>query len=337
MEIVFAAFSIQAFGYSNRAPEILCEHMSQYMFSSSSSVHTTVSVILGLLLISSWTSTAFAPIRSNHPTSSSSLPYSSEAEAPKNTRTTRTSRPTPFFSNPRTSLQTRRRFPPFTSSSSSSSTATVLQVALEDPSTISSSTTSSNNMGVERIEGSFKAAKERGEAAFVTFVTAGYPRAQGACFFLFLVDLANAIIFGRSAAPGFPIALSCHSLKQYLFFLNMTTFCFSPVSFSCLGGCSLRRQNICVITLCSPPCLSLLDSIDIQIIIIIMSLFLTNFYPHVPDAVYSRLFPYTQSISGHTIHFGSHNPFRVSSSCYHTSYRNHVHFIGHARRRCILD
>jgi hypothetical protein len=30
-----------------------------------------------------------------------------------------------------------------------------------------------------RIENAFEAAKERGEAAFVTFVTAGYPRAQG--------------------------------------------------------------------------------------------------------------------------------------------------------------
>lgn len=30
-----------------------------------------------------------------------------------------------------------------------------------------------------RLENAFEAAKERGEAAFVTFVTAGYPRAQG--------------------------------------------------------------------------------------------------------------------------------------------------------------
>lgn len=30
-----------------------------------------------------------------------------------------------------------------------------------------------------RIEDAFAAAKEKGEAAFVTFVTAGYPRAQG--------------------------------------------------------------------------------------------------------------------------------------------------------------
>ena len=30
-----------------------------------------------------------------------------------------------------------------------------------------------------RIEDAFAAAKERGEAAFITFVTAGYPRAQG--------------------------------------------------------------------------------------------------------------------------------------------------------------
>lgn len=30
-----------------------------------------------------------------------------------------------------------------------------------------------------RLEDAFEAAKERGEAAFVTFVTAGYPRAEG--------------------------------------------------------------------------------------------------------------------------------------------------------------
>lgn len=30
-----------------------------------------------------------------------------------------------------------------------------------------------------RIEDAFESAKERGEAAFVTFVTAGYPRSQG--------------------------------------------------------------------------------------------------------------------------------------------------------------
>ena len=33
-----------------------------------------------------------------------------------------------------------------------------------------------------RIEASFAAAKEKGEAAFVTFVTAGYPTAAGKCF-----------------------------------------------------------------------------------------------------------------------------------------------------------
>lgn len=32
-----------------------------------------------------------------------------------------------------------------------------------------------------RIESAFEAAKEKGEAAFVTFITAGYPNAQGAC------------------------------------------------------------------------------------------------------------------------------------------------------------
>jgi tryptophan synthase alpha subunit len=31
-----------------------------------------------------------------------------------------------------------------------------------------------------RVERAFKSAKERNEAAFVTFVTAGYPTAQGA-------------------------------------------------------------------------------------------------------------------------------------------------------------
>lgn len=30
-----------------------------------------------------------------------------------------------------------------------------------------------------RIEDAFESAKERGEAAFVTFVTAGYPRKEG--------------------------------------------------------------------------------------------------------------------------------------------------------------
>ena len=30
-----------------------------------------------------------------------------------------------------------------------------------------------------RIEAAFEAAKEKGEAAFVTFITAGYPNAQG--------------------------------------------------------------------------------------------------------------------------------------------------------------
>jgi hypothetical protein len=32
-----------------------------------------------------------------------------------------------------------------------------------------------------RIEAAFETAKEKGEAAFVTFITAGYPSAQGAC------------------------------------------------------------------------------------------------------------------------------------------------------------
>ena len=35
-----------------------------------------------------------------------------------------------------------------------------------------------------RIEESFAAAKAAGRAAFVTFVTAGYPRSEGACVLL---------------------------------------------------------------------------------------------------------------------------------------------------------
>lgn len=34
-----------------------------------------------------------------------------------------------------------------------------------------------------RLEDAFEASKEKGESAFVTFVTAGYPRAQGMCVF----------------------------------------------------------------------------------------------------------------------------------------------------------
>ena len=33
-----------------------------------------------------------------------------------------------------------------------------------------------------RIEAAFEAAKQKGEAAFVTFITAGYPNAKGRCF-----------------------------------------------------------------------------------------------------------------------------------------------------------
>ena len=43
-----------------------------------------------------------------------------------------------------------------------------------------------------RLEEAFGAAKERGEAAFVTFVTAGYPSAQGALMFIFLSILKLA-------------------------------------------------------------------------------------------------------------------------------------------------
>jgi hypothetical protein len=38
-----------------------------------------------------------------------------------------------------------------------------------------------------RLEDAFESAKERGESAFVTFVTAGYPRAQGMFGFCFLM------------------------------------------------------------------------------------------------------------------------------------------------------
>jgi hypothetical protein len=44
-----------------------------------------------------------------------------------------------------------------------------------------------------RLEDAFQSAKERGEAAFVTFVTAGYPRAQGEYIHMgLLVAAANA-------------------------------------------------------------------------------------------------------------------------------------------------
>lgn len=47
-----------------------------------------------------------------------------------------------------------------------------------------------------RLEDAFESAKERGEAAFITFVTAGYPRSEGghcaSCFCL--VDGANSFV-----------------------------------------------------------------------------------------------------------------------------------------------
>ena len=47
--------------------------------------------------------------------------------------------------------------------------------------------------GIEgRLEEAFGAAKERGEAAFVTFITAGFPSAQGALMYMFLSILMLA-------------------------------------------------------------------------------------------------------------------------------------------------
>ena len=40
-----------------------------------------------------------------------------------------------------------------------------------------------------RIEDAFAAAKDRGEAAFVSFVTAGYPCAEGESVLVFLIIL----------------------------------------------------------------------------------------------------------------------------------------------------
>lgn len=42
-----------------------------------------------------------------------------------------------------------------------------------------------------RLEDAFEAAKERGEAAFVTFVTAGYPRAQGRMTKMSVIECAS--------------------------------------------------------------------------------------------------------------------------------------------------
>lgn len=65
---------------------------------------------------------------------------------------------------------TTARIQPFNSKSNSQ-----LNVASAD-----SVTVSEMERGVGgRIEAAFEAAKEKGEAAFVTFITAGYPTAQG--------------------------------------------------------------------------------------------------------------------------------------------------------------
>ena len=60
----------------------------------------------------------------------------------------------------------------------SSSSATRLNVASADSASIAAM-----EKGVGgRIENAFEAAKEKGEAAFVSFITAGYPTAQGECY-----------------------------------------------------------------------------------------------------------------------------------------------------------
>ena len=59
-----------------------------------------------------------------------------------------------------------------------SSSATRLNVASADSASIAAM-----EKGVGgRIENAFEAAKEKGEAAFVSFITAGYPTAQGECY-----------------------------------------------------------------------------------------------------------------------------------------------------------
>ena len=45
-----------------------------------------------------------------------------------------------------------------------------------------------------RIEAAFEAAKEKGEAAFVTFITAGYPNAKGRCFWILKLSLAFFVL-----------------------------------------------------------------------------------------------------------------------------------------------
>ena len=68
-------------------------------------------------------------------------------------------------------------------SSSAATTSTILGVA-----SVETPAVADMEKGVGgRIEDAFQAAKEKGEAAFVTFITAGYPTAQGTCRFVFLV------------------------------------------------------------------------------------------------------------------------------------------------------
>lgn len=44
-----------------------------------------------------------------------------------------------------------------------------------------------------RLEASFAAAKEKGEAAFITFITAGYPRKEGMYILEVFVSLLNKL------------------------------------------------------------------------------------------------------------------------------------------------
>jgi hypothetical protein len=50
-----------------------------------------------------------------------------------------------------------------------------------------------------RIEAAFEASKEKGEAAFISFITAGYPTAQGAYFEFFSIacDVVSGVIIFR--------------------------------------------------------------------------------------------------------------------------------------------
>jgi hypothetical protein len=52
-----------------------------------------------------------------------------------------------------------------------------------------------------RIEAAFEASKEKGEAAFISFITAGYPTAQGAYFEFFAIacDEVSGVIHTTSS------------------------------------------------------------------------------------------------------------------------------------------